>query len=111
MTDINIIKKNTKKITFNVAKKLDTSHAHVIDSLMKTHMLSMNNGLDINSGVITHIGKSAYDGYTLKTVVETTSEKIATISTEAVVDGKKIFSFALENTANDDGKCNWEVVE
>lgn len=52
MTNLNTIKKNTKQITHDVANRLNTSHDNVIDVLTDVHMLVINNGLDVRTGIL-----------------------------------------------------------
>lgn len=109
MKTLNDIKKNTKQITHDVANRLNSSHDNVIDVLMNTHMLAINNGLDVRTGVITHKGKSMIGDCMITTIVETTNEKIATITTEAVHDGKLVAVARLVNTAENDKETNWVI--
>lgn len=111
MTNLNTIKKNTKQLTHDVANRLNTSHDNVIDVLTDVHMLVINNGLDVRTGIITHKGKSMMDDCTITTIVETTNEKIATITTEAVENGNRVAIRKLVNTAHDDKETIWETAE
>lgn len=111
MANVSTIKKNTKQITHDVANRLKTSHDNVIDVLMDVHVLAINNGLDINTGIITHKGKSMIGDCTITTIVEMTNEKIATITTEAVENCNCITITKLVNTAHDDKETIWETAE
>lgn len=46
--------------------------------------------------------------YMLVTDVETTNEKISTITTQAMLDNAVVSDVVLVNTADDDGVCKWE---
>ena len=51
------------------------------------------------------------DDCTITTIVETTNEKIATITTEAVENCNCITITKLVNTAHDDKETIWETAE
>lgn len=109
MKTLNDIKKSTIKLTRDVAKQCNDSHVNVLYVLSKTHMLAMVNGYNRTPGIIKHTGKTVLDGCTMTTVVETTNEKIAKITTEAVHDGKIVAVARLVNTAENDKETNWVI--
>lgn len=108
MTDTITIDNEVKRLANDVASRIDTSHAKVIDVLIDTHLVTLNMGLDINTHTITQEGKTMIGDYMLVTDVVTTNEKVSTITTQAMLDNVVVSEIVLVNTANDDGACKWE---
>lgn len=96
-----------KKIATNLAKRLPNSHSDVLEALQKTQFIAMNKGLNPETFVLVHEGKTIQDGYTFTTTVETTNEKISNITTEAVKNNETVAKVVYHNTADGDGACNW----
>ncbi len=58
MTDTINIDNEVTRLANDVASRIDTSHAKVIDVLIDTHLVTLNMGLDINTHIITQEGKT-----------------------------------------------------
>lgn len=98
-----------KKIAADLTKRLTNSHDDVFNVLKDTQLMATHKGLNPDTFILVHEGKIIQDGYTFTSTVETTSEKISMITTEAEnKDATVVATVIYHNTAHGDGTCKWE---